>query len=167
MKRKQPWLEWLSRSDADIAAAWMEAWWIDGRSHAETDRIPRRLRIEIEQLHLALIDIVANDPARALEIAFVVARTAEHPGMVTEITASVVRDVTTADATLWDCVALEAASNVRLLHAVGLVWGAETPPQLRDAFRRLARGDAQPRPEPRTFTDAPPRLDGPAGPPRS
>lgn len=138
MKRKQAWLAWLSQTDAEIAQAWMEAWWIDGRSHVETDRLPRLLRQEIEQLHLALIDLVANEPLRALEIAFIVARTADHPGMVAEICVNVIQDVTAADATLWDAVAIEASTNRRLLHAVGLVWGADVPAQLRDAFRRLA-----------------------------
>jgi hypothetical protein len=144
MKRKQPRLAWLSESNAEIAAAWMEAWWLDGRSHAESDRIPRQLRREIEQLHFALIDLAANDPMRALEVAFIVARTAEHPGMIAEIGVGVIQDVTAADPTLWDAVAVEAAANRRLLHAIGLVWGVNVPEQLRDAFRRLARLEEAP-----------------------
>jgi len=158
MNRKQPWLDWLAQSNAEIAAAWMEAWWLDGRSHAETDRVPRQMRREIEQLHFALIDLVANDPARALEVAFIVARTAEHPGMIAEVGAGVIQDVTAADPTLWDAVAIEAAGNPRLLHAIGLVWGANTPPQLRDALRRVAGAE-----EPRgtgTSPSAPPLDDG-------
>lgn len=138
MKRKRPWQEWLAQSDSEIAMAWMEAWWLDGRSHAETDRVPREMRREIEQLHLALIDLVANDPVRALEIAFIVARRAEHPAMVADIVVGVVQDVTAADATLWDAVAVEAAANRRLLYGIGLVWGANVPEPLRDALRRAA-----------------------------
>lgn len=141
MKRKQPWMAWLSQSDAEIAQAWMEAWWIDGRSHVETDRLPRLLRQEIEQLHMAMIELVAHEPMRALEVAFVVARIADHPGMIAEMSSSVIQDVTAADPTLWDAVAIEASGNRRLLHAIGLVWGADVPVQLRDAFRRLARVD--------------------------
>lgn len=139
MKRKQPWLEWLSRSDAEIAEAWMEAWWVDGRSHAETDRVPPLLRQEIEQLHLGLIALATQEPMRALEVAFIVARTADHPGMVAEIASGVIQDVTRADPTLWDAVAIEAAGNTRLLHAICLIWGADVPVQLRDALRRLAQ----------------------------
>ncbi|MBX3485151.1 hypothetical protein [Phenylobacterium sp.] len=144
MKRKQPWLAWLSESNAEIAAAWMEAWWLDGRSHAPTARIPRHLRREIEQLRYVLIDLAANDPARALEVAFIVARHAEHPGMIAEIGMGVIQDVTAADPTLWDAVAVEAAQNRRLLHAIGLVWGANVPVPARDAFRRLVRPEEAP-----------------------
>jgi hypothetical protein len=141
MKRKQPWLAWLCESDPAIAAAWMEAWWLEARSAAGTDRLPREMRREIEALHLALIHMAAEDPARALGVAFAVAREAEHPGMVADICAGLLADVTAADPTLWDAVALEASTNRRLLHAVGLIWGAATPAALRDAFRRLAGAD--------------------------
>jgi hypothetical protein len=141
MKRKQPWLAWLSESNAEIAAAWMEAWWLDGRAPRGAGRIPRRLWREIEQLRLVLTDLSMNDPARALEVAFIIARDAEHPGMIAEVGVGVIRDVTAADPTLWDTVAVEAAANRRLLHAIGLVWGANVPIPARDAFRRLARPD--------------------------
>jgi hypothetical protein len=165
MNRKRPWLDWLTQSNAEIAAAWQEAWWIDGRSHIETDRIPRLLRQEIEHLHYALIDLVTNDPARALEVAFIVARTAEHPGMIAEIGVSVIQDVTAADPTLWDAVAIEAAGNRRLLHAIGLVWGADVPAPLRDALRRLVRAEAaEGEAQRRSFAAGSAGLDSLAGP---
>lgn len=160
MKRKQPWQEWLAQSNAEIAAAWMEAWWLDGRSHVETDRVPGQMRREIEQLHFAVMDLVANEPMRALEVAFIVARTAEHPAMVADVVVGVVEDVTAADPTLWDTVALEAAANRRLLYGIGLVWGASVPVPLRDALRRLARPE-----EPPGAAPPPDAVRGPEGEP--
>ena len=125
---------WLARDNAELAEGWRQAWWIEAHAHTKSDREQRRLIDESDPVRYALLHLVDHDPARALEVGFLIARTADHTGMLINVGVCILQELLKDDATLWDAVRLEAAANPRLLKAVGQVWEIPVPEDLWDAY---------------------------------
>ncbi len=141
---------WLARSNAELVDGWREAWWIEARAHAQSDREQRRLIDETDPVRYAVLHLVDHDPARALEVGFLIARTADHTAMLINVGVCILQELLKDDPTLWDAIELEAAANPKLLKAVGQVWEIPVPEHLWDAYNDFEQGQR---------TNAPPPSD--------
>lgn len=130
---------WLERSDTEIVEGWMAAWWVEARSHVETEAVRRRLLEESDPVRLAVSALVDRDPARALSIAFLIARAAESRWMMVDVGVGILQEVLKADPTLWDAIKIEVATNPTLLRAVTQVWEVDVPHELDEAHEDLVR----------------------------
>jgi len=127
--------DWLARSDAEIVNGWRAAWWIEARSYQHPDREQRRIIAETDPVRFAVMRLVLNDPGRALQVAFRIARAADHPAMLLNVGVGILQELLKADPTLWDAIATEAATSPGLLHAIGQMWEVDVPQPLADACR--------------------------------
>lgn len=130
---------WLARNNAELVDGWREAWWIEAGSHVKSDREQRRLIDESDPVRYAVLHLVDHDPARALEVGFLIARTADHTGMLINVGVCILQELLKDDPTLWDPIALEAAANPRLLKAIGQIWEVAVPEDLWDAYHEFER----------------------------
>jgi nucleoside 2-deoxyribosyltransferase len=138
---------WLARNNAELVEGWREAWWIEARAHVKSDREQRRLIDETDPVRFAVLHLVDHDPARALEVGFLIARTADHMGMLINVGVCILQELLKDDLTLWDAITLEAAANPKLLKAIGQIWEVAVPEPLWDAYHELDRPqDEQPPP---------------------
>ena len=139
---------WLAKNNAELVEGWREAWWVEARAHVKSDREQRRLIDETDPVRFAVLHLVDHDPARALEVGFLIARTADHNGMLINVGVCILQELLKDDLTLWDAIALEAAANPKLLRAIGQIWEVAVPEHLWDAYheyeRSLARAAAPP-----------------------
>lgn len=143
---------WLARSNAELVEGWREAWWIEANAHTKSDREQRRLIDESDPVRYAVLHLVDHDPARALEVGFMIARSADHTGMLINVGVCILQELLKEDPTLWDPIGLEAAANPRLLKAIGQVWEIPVPEPLWDAYHEYERTTAKGAPA----TDGPP-----------
>lgn len=129
---------WLARSNAELVEGWREAWWIEARAHVKSDREQRRLIDETDPVRYAVLHLVDHDPARALEVGFMIARSADHAGMLINVGVSILQELLKDDPTLWDAIGFEAAANPALLGVVAQIWEVDVPDALWDAVERAA-----------------------------
>src|SRR5262249_52740390 len=83
-----------------------------------------------------LTQLADDDPERALEIAFLIARTTDDEHVLICLGVGPLTDLTIADPTLWDAIAIEVQSNPNLLSAVGQVTNTNIPGALWGAYER-------------------------------
>jgi len=113
--RDDDWMDrWSSRSDTEIAAAWIS---YQSRDHA----LPSEDDEDWWAVD-ALMSLSADDPLRALETAFLIARGSNNPKVLEMLGASPIEDLVSEDPTLLDAIAVEVRSNPNLRVALKSVW---------------------------------------------
>jgi len=148
---------WLAKNNAELVEGWREAWWIEARAQVKSDREQRRLIDETDPVRYAVLHLVDHDPARALEVGFLIARSADHTGMLINVGVCILQELLKDDPTLWDAIALEATANPKLLKAVGQVWEIPVPEDLWDAYNDFEQGQRTNTPPPSDAAPPPQR----------
>jgi len=125
---------WLRCDDGEIVAAWID---FEARPHTlHEDWIRDRAWWAIE----AMMDLQLHDPARALGVAFQIARASDAPKVLEMLGAGPLEDLLSEDPTLIDAIAIEAASSPHLRVALRATWQNAMPDEVWQAVRRLAAG---------------------------
>lgn len=123
---------WISSTDEEIVAAWID---FEQRPHTlHEDWIRDRSWWAVE----AMMDLQLHDPARALDVAFQIARTSDTPKVLEMLGAGPLEDLLSEDPTLFDAIAIEAASSPRLRVALRSTWQNAMPDDVWQAVQRLA-----------------------------
>lgn len=134
---------WQDCDDDEIAAAWI------AYRLAETTRgaagAPAPLSLapldDVDEQGWAidaLRDLQFDDPLRALEIAFEIARSSEDAWVLGCLGAGPIEALLSDDPTLFDAIALESRSNPNLVTSLKSVWRCAMPDHTWAAVRRLA-----------------------------
>ena len=123
------------RSNADIARNWIAYYARTARPNSATeikahDKDPGWWAVN------ALMELDSHDPARALEITFLIAIGSEDGWVLENLGAGPLENLIDGDPTLLDAIALEAVTNPRLKVALQSVWQREMS---EDAWARLQR----------------------------
>ncbi|QUD90556.1 DUF6869 domain-containing protein [Phenylobacterium montanum] len=85
-----------------------------------------------------LMELDRQDPARALDITFLIAKGSDDAWVVENLGAGPLEDLIDGDPTLLDAIALETASNPRLKEALQSVWQGEMSDDTWARLRRIA-----------------------------
>ena len=86
----------------------------------------------------ALLEIVCEEPIRALEITFLIARMTDDAWLLCNLGAGPIEDLLAHDATLLDAIALEARSSPNLKTALASVWQNAMSDATWQAVQRIA-----------------------------
>lgn len=133
MTRDRDWAEnWRQRGDEEIALAWIDY-------QARWPLTPPKDPVEDEAWWAvdAMMGLSGDDPLRALEICFLVARSSKEPKVLEMLGVGPLEDLLSEDPTLFDAIAFEARSNDRLLVALGSMWQSTIPEQVWSDLQRL------------------------------
>ena len=124
-----------SRPDAEVAAAWI-AW----TERSDPARVPEPLsQNEGDDWGAqALLELVCEEPIRALEISFLIARMTNDGWILCNLGAGPIEDLLADDATLLDAIAVEIESSPNLKIALGSVWQNQMSDVTWRAVQRLA-----------------------------
>jgi hypothetical protein len=125
------------RGNAEIAQSWVGYYLRLGRPQSERDFAvrkddPNRWAVD------AVMALQFSDPVRALEIAFIVARSTVDDWVLEILGAGPLEDLLVDDPTLLDFIALEIGSNPRLKEALGFVWQNAMDDETWTKVQRLA-----------------------------
>jgi hypothetical protein len=128
-----------SRPDAEVAAAWIAR---TARSNPE-GVLPPDIKIQALDSEddwgvQALLEIVCEEPIRALEITFLIARMTDDDWLLCNLGAGPIESLLAHDATLLDAVAIEARNSPNLKTALGSVWQNAMSEATWRAVQRLA-----------------------------
>ncbi len=125
----------FDRSNEDIASSWSAYYLQYGRPNTAAE-----LRVRADDPHWWAVDAVmglyGDDPARALDIVFLIARTCSDDWVLENLGAGPLEDLIDSDPTLLDPIALEAASSPALRFALRCVWQRDMS---EDTWGRLQR----------------------------
>lgn len=125
---------WLHCSDGEIVGAWID---FESRPHTlHEDWIRDRSWWAIE----AMMDLQLHDPARALDLAFQIARATDTPKALEMLGAGPLEDLLSEDPTLIDAIAIEAASSPNLRTALASTWQNTMSDDVWLAVQRLVAG---------------------------
>src|SRR6185437_397294 len=112
-----------SRPDAEVAAAWIVC-----TARLNPEGAPSR-QSDTQHFDLdddwgvqALLEIVCEEPIRALEITFLISRMTDDSWLLCNLGAGPIESLLAHDATLLDAVAIEAQNSPNLKVALGSVW---------------------------------------------
>lgn len=133
MERPDWWIG--NRSNEEIALAWASEWRASLQRQFYDEAVKRPWDAPDPAI-LTLQRLVEDDPARALDIVFVVARSTNDEHALGHLGVGPLTDLTVADPTLWDAIAIEVRSSSNLLSAVGQVFDTDVPDALWDAYER-------------------------------
>lgn len=127
---------WIGdRSNEEISQAWVSEW----RASLQREFYGAPVKHLSDIYYPAiwtLMRLVDDDPARALDIVFWVARTTDDGHALGHLGVGPLTDLTAADPTLWDAVSIEASVSPNLLRAVGQAFDTDVPDALWDAYQR-------------------------------
>lgn len=128
-----------SRPDSEVAEAWIA---YTARSNPdqprERDVAARPDGQEDDWGEQALLEIVCEEPIRALEISFLIARMTDDAWLLCNLGAGPIESLLADDATLLDAVALEARNSPNLKTALASVWQNAMSETTWRAVRRIA-----------------------------
>ena len=124
-----------SRPNAEIAAAWIS--WTERLDPGKPGNPSPSAEEEGDWGEQALLDLVIEDPLRALEIVFLIARSSGDEWLLSNLGAGPIESLLAEDATLLDGIALELQTNPALGTALASVWPLHMPDETRRALRRL------------------------------
>ena len=127
--------EWFGKSDVEIASGCMEERRYSRQVIVEENEpgFKRRYAFPVQW---TLDHLVTSDPQRALNIAFLIARTAENDYDFIALGVGFLTQLTTDDPTRWDAIEAETKPIPKLLRAVGQVSETNVPQGLLDAYFR-------------------------------
>lgn len=129
-----------NRPDAEIAAAWM-AWTAHCSPFPSEGDAPSPQSEDIDDWgQQALIEVVCEDPARALTIVFLIARLTDDNWLLTNLGAGPIEDLLARDPTFLDPIAIEVRNSPNLRTALGSVWQNAMSDLTWRAVQRLAAG---------------------------
>jgi hypothetical protein len=131
-ERDQEWAEnWSRRSDAEIASAWID---YEARPHSpdvEAGEDDAWWAVD------AMMGLAGDDPLRALEICFLIARSSNDPKVLEMLGAGPLEDLLSEDPTLFDAIFYESKSNNSLVTALRSMWQSTIPDHVWCALQRL------------------------------
>lgn len=128
----QEWAEtWSRRTDAEIASAWIDFQCRHHASAAEMGEDKAWWAVN------AMMGLSGDDPLRALEICFLIARSSSDPPVLEALGAGPLEDLLSADSTFFDAIAHEATSSGGLVTALGSMWQSTIPNNVWLAVQRL------------------------------
>lgn len=133
MERPDWWIG--NRSNEEIARAWASEWRASLQREFYDEPVKRPWDAPDPAIW-TLMHLVEDDPARALDIVFVVARTTDDEHALRHLGVGPLTELTVADPTLWDAIAIEVRSSSNLLSAVGQVSDTDVPDALWDVYQR-------------------------------
>lgn len=127
----------IGRSDTDIAQSWTAHYTRNGPPQSEQD-----IGIHPDDPDFwateTLMDLQFDDPVRALEIVFLIARDADDDWVLENLGAGPLESLLAADPTFLDAVALEMRSSPRLKGALQCVWQNTMSDETWAQVQRLA-----------------------------
>ena len=132
MDRDDEWLErYAHRPDSEIAAVWID---YQSRPHS-----PKQDALEDPSWWAvdAMMGLSRDNPLRALEICFQIARLSARPEVLEMLGAGPLEDLLSEDPTLFDALVFEVTSNPRLAEALRSVWKSTIPDDVWLALQRL------------------------------
>ncbi|HWE98595.1 MAG TPA: hypothetical protein VG248_02255 [Caulobacteraceae bacterium] len=128
-----------SRPDAEVAAAWIEC---TARSNPEgapsRESDTQHFDLDDDWGAQALLEIVCEEPDRALEITFLIARMTDDSWLLCNLGAGPIESLLAHDGTLLDAVAIEAQNSPNLKVALGSAWQNAMSEATWQAVQRLA-----------------------------
>jgi hypothetical protein len=128
-----------SRPDSEVAKAWIAC---TARSNpdqsAAGDIAASASEAEDDWRAQALLEILCEEPIRALEITFLIARMTDDAWLLCNLGAGPIEDLLAHDATLLDAIALEARSSPNLKTALASVWQNAMSDATWQAVQRIA-----------------------------
>ena len=128
-----------SRPDSEVAQAWI-AWTsrLDSQRPLEQDVAAPSREAGDDWGEQALLEIVCEEPIRALEIAFLIARMTDDAWLLCNLGAGPIESLLAFDETLIDAVAHEARNSPNLKVALASVWQNAMPEATWQAVQRIA-----------------------------
>lgn len=125
------------QSDADIATAW-SAFYLRHRDiKGELERPFDDADADWWAVE-AVMDLQSQDPIRALEIAFMIARQCSDEWVLVNLGAGPLESLLAEDPTLLNAIELEAKASRNLVRALGSVWQNRMPDTAWATVQRLA-----------------------------
>jgi hypothetical protein len=125
---------WSARSDAEIASAWID---YEARPHSPAEEAGEDKAWWAVD---AMMGLSADDPLRALEICFLIARSSDDPKVLEMLGAGPLEDLVSEDPTLVDAIFHESNSNNHLVTALKSMWQSTIPDHVwRELQRLIAR----------------------------
>jgi len=125
MSRDDEWHEnWARRSNDEVAAAWIE---FEARDRSgETDMADHPAWWAAD----AMMGLSHDDPLRALEICFRIAKSTDDPTVFEMLGAGPLEDLLSNDPTLFDAIAFEAGCSPGLIEALRHTWQSSIPDEV-------------------------------------
>nr|WP_295108497.1 hypothetical protein [uncultured Caulobacter sp.] len=126
------------RPDTEIVDAWIA--WTASAQHRVLDRDVAGSSAEAEDDwgEQALLELVCEDPIRALEISFLIARKTDDDWLLCNLGAGPIESLLAHDATFLDAIAHEVPRSPNLKAALASVWQNAMSDATWQAVRRLA-----------------------------
>ncbi|WP_342107377.1 DUF6869 domain-containing protein [Methylobacterium sp. SI9] len=128
----QEWAEnWSRRSNEEIAATWID---FQGRLHVSPERMGEdRSWWAVD----AIMGLSEDNPFRALEICFAVARLSNDPKVLGALGAGPLEDIISENPNVIDVVSQEATSNENLITALGSMWQSTIPDDVWSVLQKI------------------------------
>jgi hypothetical protein len=128
-----------SRPDSEVAEAWIACTAKSNPDQSAAGNIAAPSSgAEDDWSAQALLEIVCEEPIRALEITFLIARMTDDTWLLCNLGAGPIESLLAADATLLDAIALEARNSPNLKTALASVWQNAMSETTWQAVRRIA-----------------------------
>ena len=130
-----------THTNNEIAAGYI-AWALrTDRQEGGYPELPPSSPIELgdnDWASMALMSLEYDDPLRAMEIAFQIARASDDRWVLCLVGSGALETLLASDPTLLDAVSVETRSNPGLIYALGSVWQNQMPDETWAAVQRLA-----------------------------
>lgn len=132
-------------TNCELAAAWISAKLTSSTREriVECDALPPHSIVpgdDEDWASFEVMDLDMHDPARALDVAFQIARASSDAWVLCMVGCGTLETVLNSDPTMIDFVAAEARANPRLIEALGHVWRGRMSDQTWAAVQRIVAG---------------------------